>query len=147
MFRLSAQRRAIAGPDREAHDMVEMPERRSEARVLVPWQLSGRVLDSREVRILDLSMGGVGIEHVDPLQPGASCVLEMPLPFGSLRLAARVVWSLVRGGGKLREGDPRFQYQSGLAFTDLTPEQQAALARALETLRAARATPDREVAR
>jgi hypothetical protein len=105
------------------------------------------VLDGGEVRILDLSTAGVGIEHVEPLQPGASCTLEVPLPFGSLQLAARVVWSLLRGGGQIREGDPRFHYQSGLAFTGLTPEQRAALARALETLRAACDAPDREAAR
>ena len=85
--------------------MDEMPDRRRVARVIVPWHLSARVLDSHDVRILDLSTAGVGIEHVEPLQPGASCTLEFPLPFGSLRLTARVVWSLLKGGGQIREGD------------------------------------------
>ena len=127
--------------------MAGMPDRRKVARVVVPWQLSARVLDSHEVRILDLSTAGVGIEHVEPLQPGASCTLEFPLPFGSLHLAARVVWSLLRGGGEIREGDRGLRYQSGLAFTGLTPEQQTALARALETLQATRDAPDREAPR
>jgi len=127
--------------------MAEMPDRRRVARVLVPWHLSARVLDSHEVRILDLSTAGVGIEHVEPLQPGTSCTLEFPLPFGSLRLTARVVWSLLKGGGQIREGDRGHQYQSGLAFTELTPEQQTALARALETLEGTRDAPDRETTR
>lgn len=124
--------------------MVEMPERRQAVRIVVPWRLSGRVLDGREVRILDLSTAGVGVEHDDPLQPGASCTMEIPLPFGPLQLGARVVWSLLRDDGEIREGSPRCRYQSGLAFTGLTPEQRAALARALETLRTARRAPETE---
>jgi hypothetical protein len=116
--------------------MAEMPDRRKAARVVVPWHLSARVLDSHEVRILDLSTAGVGIEHVVPLQPGATCTLELPLPFGSVHLAARVVWSMLKGDGESRKGGRQAQYHSGLAFTELTAEQQAALARALETLRA-----------
>ena len=127
--------------------MAEMPDRRRVARVIVPWHLSARVLDSHEVRILDLSTAGVGIEHGEPLQPGAICTLEFPLPFGSLRLAARVVWSLLRGVGPVREGDREPRYHSGLAFTELTSEQQAALARALETLQAAHDAPGRETPR
>jgi hypothetical protein len=127
--------------------MAEMPDRRRVARVIVPWHLSARVLGSHEVRILDLSTAGVGIEHGEPLQPGATCALEFPLPFGSLHLAARVVWSLHRGAGPIRDGDREDRYHSGLAFTELTPEQQAALARALETLQAAQDGPGRETPR
>src|SRR5512139_367994 len=123
--------------------MVEMRERRKVARVVVPWHVSARVLDSHDVRIVDLSPAGVGIEHVQPLQPGATCTLEFPLPFGSLQLTARVVWSLLRGTGPIREGDREHRYHSGLAFTELTSEQQAALARALDTLQAAHDAPGR----
>lgn len=104
---------------------------------MVPWHLSARVLDSHEARILDLSTAGVGIEHAVPLQPGTTCTLEFPLPFGSVHLAARIVWSLLKAADPIaegREGDRGSHYHSGLAFTELTPEQQAALARALETL-------------
>jgi hypothetical protein len=71
----------------------------------------------------------------------------MPLPFGSLQLAARVVWSLLRGAGPIREGDRGMSYHSGLAFTELTSEQQAALARALETLQATSDASGREASR
>ena len=119
--------------------MAEMRERRTVARVIVPWHLSARVLDSHDVRILDVSIAGVGIAHTVPLQPGATCTLEFPLPFGSLHLAARVVWSLLKGDGEGWDGGRQARYHSGLAFTELTLEQQAALAHAVETLRA---TPD-----
>jgi hypothetical protein len=119
--------------------MVEMPERRTAPRFEVPWHLGASMLDGREVRIVDLSTGGVGIEHAEPLQPGACCALEVSLPFGVLRLAARVVWSMLRDGS-------RFPYRSGIAFTGLTTEQHAALARALDTLRATRDVPEPEAA-
>ncbi len=118
--------------------MAEARERRKVARVVVPWHLSARVLDSHDARILDLSTAGVGIEHNVPLQPGASCALELPLPFGSLHLAARVVWSMLKADAESRGDDRQPVYHSGLAFTELTMEQQAALARALETLHAGR---------
>ena len=124
-----------------------MADRRRVARVVVPWRLSAGMLDSHEVRILDLSTAGVGIQHGEPMQPGATCTLEFPLPFGSLHLAARVVWSLLRGAGPSREGDRELHYHSGLAFTELTSEQQAALARALETLQAAHDAPGRDMRR
>lgn len=127
--------------------MVDMPERRKAARVVVPWHLSARVLDSHDVRILDLSTAGVGLEHVVPLQPGSTCTLQFPLPFGSLHLAARVVWSMLKTERETGGGDRQPQYHSGLAFTELTSEQQAALARALETLQATRDAPGPETPR
>ena len=127
--------------------MAEMADRRSVARVVVPWRLSARVLGSHDVQILDLSTAGVGIQHGEPMQPGAACTLKFPLPFGSLHLAARVVWSMIRGAGPSREGDRELHYHSGLAFTELTSEQQAALARALETLQAAHDAPGRDIRR
>jgi hypothetical protein len=116
--------------------MAETPDRRSAARIVVPWPLNARVLEGREVRILDLSTAGVGIEHAEPLQPGTSCTLEFPLPFGPLRLTARVVWSMLGGADQTRDAAGCLHYRSGLAFVGLTPEQQAAVARALETLQA-----------
>jgi hypothetical protein len=127
--------------------MTEMRDRRQVARIVVPWHLSGRVLDGRAVRILDLSTAGVGIEHDDPLQPGAACTMEIPMPFGTLQLAARVVWSLARDGEATREARARCRYQSGLAFAGLTDEQREALARALETLQGGHRAPGVERAR
>ena len=127
--------------------MAERQERRKAARVLVPWHLSAGVLDSHDVRILDLSTAGVGIEHVVPLQPGSACTLQFLLPFGSLHLAARVVWSMLKGDVEAGTSDRQSQYHSGLAFTELTSEQQFALARALETLQARRDPPGLETPR
>ena len=116
--------------------MTEMAERRRVARVAVPWHLNGWVSETREVRLLDLSTSGVRIEHVEPLRPGSSCTLELPPPLGSLHLTARIVWSLVRGGEQTPDGERRLHYQSGLAFTGISPDQQTVLAGALGNINA-----------
>jgi hypothetical protein len=62
-------------------------------------------------------------------------VHRRPAPaLGRLRLTGRVVWSGLRGGEQTLEGEQRLHFQSGLAFTEVTREQQAALACALERL-------------
>ncbi len=123
--------------------MVGTSERRKVARLILPWHLHGRVLGVQEVRILDLGPVGVRIEHVERLRPGISFTLEFPPPLGPLRLAARVVWSQVRGSELTPEGERRLQYQSGLTFVKVTGDQQAGLAHALEKINAARAAKDR----
>ena len=124
-----------------------MPERRRVARVMVPWHLQGRVLASQAVRILDLSPAGIRIQHVEPMRPGASCVLDVPSPLGPLRLTARVVWSVVRGAEQTPEGERRLHYQSGLSFIGLTGDQQAVLADALEKINTTGGANDRKLPR
>jgi hypothetical protein len=49
------------------------------------------------------------------------------------------VWTRLRAGDDIPEGDQRSRYESGVEFTSLTSEQQATLALALATFRAAQA--------
>lgn len=122
--------------------MIEMSERQKIARVIVPWHLSGWVLDSRDVQIIDFSVAGVRIEHVEPLLLGASCTLELPPSFGPLRVTARVVWSMIIGGEQTAEGKRRLHHQSGLAFIGITGDQQASLAGVVEKLNTVGSTED-----
>jgi hypothetical protein len=108
--------------------------RRRIARLTVPWHLSGPGLELRLVRLLDLSADGARIEHLEPLHEGVGCMVDLPPALGRLRLTGRIVWTGLRGGEHTLEGDLRLHYQSGLAFTGVTREQQAALARALDVL-------------
>ncbi len=127
--------------------MAETPDRRRVARITIPWHLSGPGLELRLVRILDLSPDGARIEHLEPLREGVVCFVDLPPALGRFRLSGRVVWTAVRGSEQTLEGERRLHYQSGLAFTGVTPEQQTALARALETLKAANHEKDRELPR
>ncbi len=114
--------------------MDDKGERRGVVRVSIPWHLDAQLTGSQEVRILDCSPVGVRLEHVEPLRPGASCTLEFPPPLGPLQLAARVIWSQIRGGEQTAEGERRLHYQSGLAFMGVTTDQQAVLAEVLENI-------------
>jgi len=78
--------------------MVEMRERRKAARVVVPCTSVRGCLTTTTCGF-SIQHRSVGIEHFVPLQPGSTCALQFPLPFGSLRLAARVVWSMLKGIG------------------------------------------------
>lgn len=106
------------------------------ARLAVPWHLSGTGLELRLVRLLDLSADGARIEHLEPLHEGMGCIIDLSPALRRLRLTGRVVWTGLRGGEQTLEGEQRLHYQSGLVFTGVTHEQQAALARALERLTA-----------
>jgi hypothetical protein len=44
--------------------MGEQRERRQVPRTPLPWQIRAQVWDVREVRLLDLSVGGARLEHL-----------------------------------------------------------------------------------
>jgi hypothetical protein len=115
--------------------MDESPDRRRVARITVPWHLSGPGLELRLARIIDLSPAGARIEHLEPLREGVSCVIDLPPTLGRIRLMGRVVWTGIRGGEQTLDGERRLHYQSGVAFIEVTPEQQAGVERALDVLR------------
>jgi hypothetical protein len=96
-----------------------------------------RVRGMREVRLLDLSLTGAQIEHLDLFRLGAACALDLPPPFGAPSLPAEVVWCTVVGRKPTRGGESQLVARSGLRFTTLTVAQQAALADALQHVAAA----------
>jgi hypothetical protein len=96
-----------------------------------------RVRGLREVRLLDLSLTGVQIEHLDLLRPGTACTLDLPPPGGALSLPAQVVWCAVIGRKRRLGGESHLVARSGLRFPTLTGAQHAALADSLQHLAAA----------
>jgi hypothetical protein len=80
-----------------------------------------------DAHLLDLSSTGARIEHHNLLRPGMLCALELPPSVGPLSLSVRVVRSAVAGTKDTPAGERLLCYESGLAFVDLTPDQQAAL--------------------
>ncbi len=115
--------------------MVETSERRRVARITVPWHLTGPGLEVRLVRLLELSAEGARIEHPEHLHEGLVCYVDLPPALGRVRLTGEVVWTRLHKGEQTFEGDKHVYYQSGLTFVGITPEQQTALAAALEILR------------
>ena len=119
-------------------------ERRRVMRVDVPRQLRGGELEPYFAHLLDLSPLGVRIAHLEPWPEGVVCSVDLPPALGAVRLPGRVVWTRLRETERTLEGDRWSLYESGVEFARLTAEQQAALALALATFRAAQATSDRE---
>jgi hypothetical protein len=91
-----------------------------------------RVRSNLPARLVDLSLTGARIAHLDLLPPGSPTSVELPAATGSVALSVRVAWSSVVGSEPSPEGERRLRYHSGLAFVGLTAEQQATLANILE---------------
>ncbi len=117
--------------------MAETPDRRIVARITVPRHLTGPELELRLVRLLDLSPDGARIEHLEPLHEGVVCYVDLPPALGKGRFTGRVVWTRIHASEQTIQGERHSYYQSGLAFTNMTPEQQFALAHALAVLKTA----------
>ncbi len=103
-------------------------------RIVLPGRPAARARATLEVSLCDLSVKGARIEHLSLLRPGSRCTLELPAPFAPLALSAEIVWSKVVGTEEEVHGQRRLRYQSGLAFTGITAEQQVALGTTLERL-------------
>jgi hypothetical protein len=117
--------------------MTEARERRVAPRTRVVARPGARVRGMQEVRLLDLSLTGAQIEHLDLFRLGATCALDLPPPVGALSLPAQVVWCTVVGRKRKLGGASHLVARSGLRFTTLTVGQRAALADTLQHLAAA----------
>ena len=114
--------------------MTEAQERRAVPRMTLAERPAARVRGMREVHLLDLSLTGAQIEHLDLFRFGAACALDLPPPFGALSLPAEVVWCTVVGRKRKLGGESHLVSRSGLRFTTLTVGQHAALAQTLQHL-------------
>src|SRR5574337_694219 len=112
--------------------MTDYKKQRQVPRIILPGQPTARTRATETVRLLDLSVKGVRVEHLNLLRPGGACTVEFPPTFGSLVLAAQVVWSQVIGTETSLEGGHILRYQSGLPFPRVTAAQHSILAQALE---------------
>jgi PilZ domain len=115
------------------------PEQRRAMRVDVPGHFRGGELEPYVVHLLNLSLLGARITHLEPWPEGVVCSVDLPPALGVLRLPGRVVWTRLRLTERILEGNRRSLYESGIEFDRLTSEQQAALATALAIFRAAQA--------
>lgn len=111
----------------------EHSSRRRYARLTFNDLVTGGVTATHDVYILDLSSGGVRVEHRVVLRPRSSCYLRLPLKPRAVTVLNRVVWSkgMERAGGS-PSAPAGLLYQSGLEFGDLAGETRALLTAFLE---------------
>lgn len=114
--------------------MAESQERRRATRIALVGRPRAQAWGTVEVWLVDLSATGARITLGEQLPNGSHCTLHLPPPLGSLTLPARVVWSGIFGAEQTAEGERHVIYQSGMAFVDLTADQQATLGGILEQL-------------
>ena len=113
---------------------VQTPDGRRVARLTVPRHLTGPGPEIRCVRLLELSSEGARIKHLEPLDEGLAFYVDLPPALGRVRLNGKVVWTKLYKREQDCEGGSWTFYQSGLAFINLTPEQQGKLAVTLQFL-------------
>jgi hypothetical protein len=122
--------------------MGEQHARQRLPRTRLPWQIRARLRDVKEVRLLDLSLGGPRLEHLGLLRREAHCEVEPPALLGGLCRAARVTWSLVIGRRRGFERDRHLLAHTGLRFAPLTATQQTTLTDVLQRVTARQRSRD-----
>ena len=95
-------------------DVRSGPERRRVMRLDLLRPRQSGDLAPHAVHLLDLSPLGVRIAHREPWPAGVVCAVELPPALGALRLPGRVVWTRLRAGDDILEGDQRSRYESGV---------------------------------
>jgi hypothetical protein len=117
--------------------MMKARERRVAPRTRAVSRPAVRVQGMREARLLDLSLTGAQIKHLDLIPLDAACVLDLPPP-ETLSLPAQVAWCTVIGRKRKQGGESDLVARSGLRFSPLTVGQQVALTDTLQRLGTAR---------
>ncbi len=120
--------------------MPDPVERRTAPRVALIGRPGARTYDGVPVFLANLSTTGAGLTYFKPFPPGTALTLQFPPGLDGLRLAIRVVWTKVHGSEQTVDGEHHPMYQSGVAFREVTPEQQATLERLVERFRQERAS-------
>jgi len=111
--------------------MSQQTGHRRVERLSVPRHLRGLGRGGKAMQLLDLSLAGARIEHVEPLPDWSDFPIDLPGTLGGGQVRAEVIWSRVSEHRQVAEGRRWLAYQSGLAFPRSTPEEQAALTAAL----------------
>ncbi len=111
--------------------MAQKTTRRRVERLTVPRRLQSLRRGGKQLQLLDLSLAGARIEHVEPLRVWGDLPLEFSEALGGGHVRAEVVWSRVLDQKQVTEGKRWLAFQSGLLFPAGSFEEQAALTAAL----------------
>lgn len=103
---------------------TKLAARRRHPRYVLKAKTEGRLTAADEVALLDISLGGVKIEHSQPMRPGGISILDLEFQGKKIRLTCRAVWSVVVRQDVDLDGEASMIYQTGLEFQNLSEETQ-----------------------
>ncbi len=112
----------------EGGGMGPMEQAKSDRRRLPRWRgsgwLSGWIGDATKVSVVDISMGGVLIEHSNDFPPSTVCILTLSLCGASVSVKCRAVRSALYQREDSSVGKRNYVYRTGLALVDLSETSQ-----------------------
>ncbi len=109
------------------------PERRQYPRAIVGCWTKGRVTDMYEVSLLNISLAGAMLEHVDTLRPGTILFLSFDLQGERANANFRVVWSEVHGTAIQPDGEQALIYHTGVEFPNPSEETRQVISDYLQS--------------
>ncbi len=86
--------------------------------------LSGWIGDATKVSVVDISMGGVLIEHSNIFPPSTVCILTLSLCGARVSVKCRVVRSALYRYEHSSVGERNYVYRAGLALVDVSEASQ-----------------------
>ncbi|MEE8228347.1 MAG: PilZ domain-containing protein [candidate division NC10 bacterium] len=98
-------------------------EKRGYPRWPIGGRLAGRIDAAHNVSFIDISLGGILIEHADIIRPGGTSLLTLLVLGREITLNCRVMRSLVHRPDVEGGGERRLIYRTGLQF--LGPSEES----------------------
>ncbi len=108
--------------------------RRKYPRYVARTRIEGRITGVDEAVILDISLGGVKIEHAQFYRPGTISPLDVEFQGTRMRLWTRVVWSEVARQEMNMDGEGIMIYHTGLEFHNPSDETRGQIREYLQAL-------------
>lgn len=108
--------------------------RRKYPRYVAKTRIEGRITGVDEVVLVDISLGGVKIEHAQFFRPGTISPLDFESQGTRMRLWSRVVWSVVARQEMSMEGEGVMIYHTGLEFHNPSDETRQQINEYLQAL-------------
>ena len=101
---------------------------------VVVGKATGRVTSVHDASLVDISFGGVLIEHSQVVRPGTTSSLDLDLEGRRLRLRCRVIRSVVNRIELQPDGEQALIYHTGLEFLDLSEETRQVIRDYIESI-------------
>ena len=95
---------------------------RKHPRFAVEGKIKGRITGLHDASLVNISLGGVLIEHLQVVRPGTVSLLDISFQGKRVSVTCRVVRSLVDRVAREPDGQRALVYHTGLEFIDASEE-------------------------